>query len=212
MTTNYSRAERVALCDLLEQLGPDAPTLCEGWTTYDLAAHLVARERRPDSGPGLLFKPLAGWTEKVRQQQKDHPYPQLLHLIRSGPPPWSPFGMLPSIDAVANTVEFLVHHEDVRRAQPGWEPRDLEPAFEEVLWQRLRGAARLLFRGVPVGVILHWPDGRTATVRTGSPVVELTGKPSELLLYASGRRAHARVELAGPAEARQLLEDVDLRL
>lgn len=149
MTTNYSRAERVALCDLLEQLGPDAPTLCEGWTTYDLAAHLVARERRPDSGPGLLFKPLAGWTEKVRQQQKDHPYPQLLHLIRSGPPPWSPFGMLPSIDAVANTVEFLVHHEDVRRAQPGWEPRDLEPAFEEVLWQRLRGAARLLFRGCP---------------------------------------------------------------
>lgn len=63
-----------------------------------------------------------------------------------------------------------------------------------------------------MGVILHWPDGRTATVRTGSPVVELTGKPSELLLYASGRRAHARVELAGPAEARQLLEDVDLRL
>src|SRR5882762_622635 len=36
--------ERRELCDLFLELGPDAPTLCEGWTTLDLAAHLVLRE------------------------------------------------------------------------------------------------------------------------------------------------------------------------
>ena len=51
-TTRHARAERASLCDLLAEVGPDAPTLCEGWTTALLAAHLVVRERRPDGGPG----------------------------------------------------------------------------------------------------------------------------------------------------------------
>ena len=49
---SYSREERRALCELLDETGPDAPTLCEGWTTGDLAAHLVLRERRPDAAAG----------------------------------------------------------------------------------------------------------------------------------------------------------------
>ena len=53
--TTLARAERHALCDLLIEVGPDAPTLCEGWSTFDLAAHLVVRERRPDRGPGLVI-------------------------------------------------------------------------------------------------------------------------------------------------------------
>ena len=44
---SYSQEERLALCALLDKSGPDAPTLCEGWTTGDLAAHLVLREHRP---------------------------------------------------------------------------------------------------------------------------------------------------------------------
>jgi uncharacterized protein (TIGR03083 family) len=44
-----ARAERAALCDLFDEVGPDAPTLCAGWTTRDLAAHLVIRERRADA-------------------------------------------------------------------------------------------------------------------------------------------------------------------
>ena len=50
---SYSREERRALCALLDETGPDAPTLCEGWTTGDLAAHLVLRERRPDAAAGV---------------------------------------------------------------------------------------------------------------------------------------------------------------
>ena len=46
--------ERAAMCDTFEKFGPDAPTLCEGWLTLDLAAHLVAREARSDAAVGLV--------------------------------------------------------------------------------------------------------------------------------------------------------------
>ena len=46
---SFARDERIALCDLLDETGPEAPTLCEGWRTLDLAAHLVLREHRPDA-------------------------------------------------------------------------------------------------------------------------------------------------------------------
>ncbi|MFL6076285.1 MAG: TIGR03085 family metal-binding protein [Mycobacteriales bacterium] len=112
--TNYSRSERIALADLLEELGPDAPTLCEGWTTADLAAHLVVRERRPDAGLGIVASPLARWTANVQASaKKRYGYQQLTQLVRQGPPLWSP---LRPVDALANTVEYFVHHEDVRRA------------------------------------------------------------------------------------------------
>ena len=45
--STHAKRERLLLADLLETAGPDAPTLCEGWTTRDLAAHVVVRERRP---------------------------------------------------------------------------------------------------------------------------------------------------------------------
>jgi uncharacterized protein (TIGR03083 family) len=54
---SYSRDERLALCTLLDKTGPDAPTLCEGWNTGDLAAHLVLRERRPDAAAGVIGSP-----------------------------------------------------------------------------------------------------------------------------------------------------------
>ena len=44
--------ERAALVTTMRAVGPDAPTLCGDWTTRDLAAHLVLRERRPDAAPG----------------------------------------------------------------------------------------------------------------------------------------------------------------
>src|SRR5437879_4174051 len=174
----FSRDERAALCQLLAEVGPDAPTLCEGWTTRDLAAHMVARERRPDSGPGLVLSSLAGWTERVRRGELAKPYEELVAELRGGPPRWSVFG-LPATDALLNTVEFFVHHEDVRRAQPGWEPRELSPAFEEDLWRRLRPSAPRLLRRVRVGIQLHRPDGLTAQARAGSPRVDLVGPASE---------------------------------
>ena len=105
----YSQDERLALCVTLEKAGPDAPTLCAGWTTRDLAAHLVLRERRPDAAAGIPGGPLAGHTAKVQQRLAATPYPALLATIRSGPPRLSPFA-IPALDERVNTVEFFVHN------------------------------------------------------------------------------------------------------
>src|SRR5262245_11640860 len=87
---SYARDERTALCALLDETGPGAPTLCEGWRTVDLAAHLVMRERRPDAAAGLMGGPLAGHTRRVTELLSTRtPFPHLVQLIRSGPPPLS---------------------------------------------------------------------------------------------------------------------------
>ncbi len=44
MTRPLDEREREELCDLFLELGPEAATLCEGWTSTDLAAHLVLQE------------------------------------------------------------------------------------------------------------------------------------------------------------------------
>ena len=84
---SFARDERVALCDLLDETGPEAPTLCEGWRTLDLAAHLVLREHRPDAAAGVMGGPLAGHTERVQRTLiTRNPYRQLVEEIRGGPP------------------------------------------------------------------------------------------------------------------------------
>ncbi len=208
LTMRYARDERLALCALLDQAGPREATLCEGWTTLDLAAHLVLREHRPDAGAGILGGPLAGYTRRVQRQLAERtPYPRLVQTVRNGPPRLSVFG-LPGMDERANVVEYFVHHEDVRRAQPDWEPRELGKGLADVLWHRL-GMARFLLRKAPVGVELARDDQpepepgskggsrvrMTAKART--PVVTVTGTPAELTLWALGRAAAARVRLDG---------------
>lgn len=194
--TSLARTERSAMCDLFTEVGQDAPTLCEGWQAADLAAHLVVRERRPDVVAGYIAKPLANRSERIQQSYADLPWPRLVDVVRSGPPRWSLFGV-PALDDRLNTVEFFVHHEDVRRAQPGWEPRDLAAEVQETLWRRLRTMSRLLLRKVPVGIALRRPDGTIWRAHGGSSYVTLAGPPAELVLYAYGRGDQARVELLG---------------
>jgi len=209
--TSHARAERAELCALLERVGPDHRTLCAGWNTYDLAAHLVTRERRPDAAAGILIKPLAGRTRSVQQKMHDtHSYAELIGLVRDGPPRWSPLG-LPGADEAANTVEFFVHHEDVRRAAPEWTARELDPKLQDAFWSRLRRGGRLLFRGVDVGVQLHRTDtGATLAVRPGEPAAIVAGLPAELMLYAFGRRAQANVTVTGDPYAVKRLNEARL--
>ena len=184
----------------METAGPDAPTLCEGWTTRDLAAHVVVRERRPDAAGGILIKQLAPRLEKVMAEYTDKPYEELIQLIRTGPPRFSPFSLKP-VDEASNIIEFYVHTEDVRRAQPDWSPRDLDPVFQDALWSRLERTARLMGRGVPTGLVLRRPDGQTAVAHRGTPVVTVTGEPSELVLFCYGRQSAAKVDLDGDENA-----------
>lgn len=192
--------ERRTLADALADAGPDAPTLCEGWTAHDLAAHLVAREHRLDAAAGAGGGPLAGWSERVRAGYLRRPFADLVQAFRSGPSglAWT---RLPGIDARANVGEYFVHAEDVRRAQPGWEPRVLSRDVERALWRQVTGVGRLRYRHAPVGVVLVVPDGPRRGVHRGADSVTLTGAPGELLLHVFGRTEHARVVVGGSSAA-----------
>lgn len=183
-----AREERRRLCDLFEELGPDAPTLCEGWRTRDLAAHLVLRERRFDAVPGIGVRALAGYTRRVQDRIAARPWTQLVDQVRQGPPRWSPYA-IGRVDDLVNTAEFFVHHEDVRRAQPEWQPRPADPVRDAALWRTVGLIGRVAFRRSPVGVALRRPDGQEIVVRRGPRTVTLVGESGELLLYAFGREA-----------------------
>jgi uncharacterized protein (TIGR03085 family) len=197
----HARNERTALCDLLTKLGPGQPTLCAGWQTADLAAHLVLRERRPDAGAGVMGGPLAGYTRRVQDRLLARtPFPRLVDMIRTGPPRLSLFAA-PGMDERANLVEYFVHHEDIRRAQPDWQPRDIDADLANELWGRLR-LARLLLRRAPVGVELVRADPTGAgpvrfTAKARTPVVTVTGEPAELTMWTMGRTSAANVRMGG---------------
>ncbi|WP_037906078.1 TIGR03085 family metal-binding protein [Actinacidiphila yeochonensis] len=198
--TTHAQRERLLLADLLENAGPDAPTLCAGWSTRDLAAHVVVRERRGDAAAGLVIPRLADRLDRVQAEYAARPYEELIRLIRTGPPKLSPFA-LKQLDEVSNTVEFYVHAEDVRRAADDWTPRPVDPVFAEALWSRLERMARVVGRRSPVGLVLRLPDGRTAVARKGAPVVTVTGEPAELVMFTFGRQAAAKVEADGDDDA-----------
>ncbi len=194
-----SRTERAQLCDLFDEVGPQAPTLCQGWATRDLAAHLAVRERRPDTAAAIVWPRLPLLTRRLDAAQAGfaaRPWPRLVDLVRSGPPAWSPLG-LPFVEPAANSSEFFVHHEDVRRAHVDWAPRELPDAASQLLWRVLRTHARRFYRKAQLGVVLRRPDGVSVRARPGDRMVTLTGEPQELLLHAMGRGAVARVHLTG---------------
>ncbi|MET9922077.1 TIGR03085 family metal-binding protein [Streptomyces sp. NPDC059605] len=207
--STHAKRERLLLADLLEAAGPEAPTLCHGWTARDLAAHVVVRERRPDAAGGILVGVLKNRLERVQAEFAAKPYEELIQLIRTGPPRFSPYAVK-QVDEAANTVEFYIHAEDVRRAQPDWSRRELDPVFADLLWSRTERTARLLGRRSPVGLVLRRPDGRTVVAHKGVPVVTVTGEPGELLLFAFGRQDAAVVELAGDKEAVDRLHTAEL--
>jgi uncharacterized protein (TIGR03085 family) len=198
IASSAARQERAALADLFEAVGPDAPTLCSPWTAADLVAHLVARERRPLASVGLAVPRLGAVSERARLGVfRSHEWRELVATFRGGAPIWSggPLG-----DAYVNLVEFFIHHEDVRRARPGWTPRPLPPELESALWRRLRVVGRLMARTASTGLTAQWGD-QSVVLRDASPMVTVAGPPAELLLFCSGRARVARVDRTEPSDA-----------
>jgi uncharacterized protein (TIGR03085 family) len=192
-SSSLAQQERKNMCELFAEWGPDAPTLCEGWLTRDLAAHLVARERRPDSGPGLVWPALAGYTDKVRQSVRDRmSWDKLIETVRRGPP-----RLLRPFDGPMNTVEFFIHVEDVRRAQDGWEPREISAELADVLWTRLGPSG--MAKRVPATVVVTAPGRGDKQSGTG-PHLTLKGDVGDLTMFAAGRQRASRVEISGDAE------------
>lgn len=203
MTTasNPAQVERRALCDLFLEVGPDAPTLCGEWTTRDLAAHLVMRERRPDGAAGILIPAFAGHAEKVQASIAATEWQELVETVRSGPPVWMPM-RISAVDTLVNTAEFFVHHEDVRRADGEWETRELDPVVATALTKVVTRMARLLTRPSKIGVVLEptiddEPSTPPIIGNKAVPSVSVRGPISELVMFVYGRQAHADVELLG---------------
>ncbi|OBF63651.1 TIGR03085 family protein [Mycobacterium sp. 852002-50816_SCH5313054-b] len=194
--------ERVELCSSFEELGPGVPTLLDGWTAHDLAAHLVQREHDLLGGPCLVLPgPFARFAERRRARSAGRSdFAGLVAQIRSGPPVG--FFRIRWVRDMANLNESFVHHEDLRRSN-GLDVRSLTPAMDAGLWRNVRRAGRFLSRRLRgCGLEVEWAGtSERVLVRPGSPTALLSGPPGELLLYLFGRQGAAKVEVSGPAEA-----------
>lgn len=211
--TRHAKSERLLLCEELDRLGPDRPTLCEGWQTRDLAAHIAVRDGRPDLSLGRVVPFLSGHLEREQRKIANGDYAALVDRVRRGAPAWNPMSH-PKVDEVTNLIEFFVHHEDVLRAQPDWTPRELSPQLEGKLWAALRRTARLMFRKAATGIVLIAEGhGRyAAKLPDDHGTVILRGAPGELVLFAYGRTSVARVELEGDADDIAVLKGAELGL
>jgi uncharacterized protein (TIGR03085 family) len=194
---SLATAERAAICDEFERVGPAAPTLCGDWTSRDLLAHLLVRERAPWASGGIVVKALAPVTEHAMRSWDGTPWAEMIGVLRGGAPIWSPF-WLGKVDELANGAELFVHHEDVRRGGAEWKPRGFDAVRDEQVWSVLQRNARMLLRRSPAGVVLRTPDGRSVEARPG-PGVTVVGAPDELLLHAFGRAA-VEIEIQGAPE------------
>ncbi|MGL5405560.1 MAG: TIGR03085 family metal-binding protein [Propionibacteriaceae bacterium] len=210
----FAKTERAALCQTLRKVGPDASTLCQGWDAHDLACHLWLRENDPLAASGMFVKPLAQvTTSRMGDIRTRWSFEDLVEQLAKGPLPRSLFA-LPGVDEAANTIEYFVHHEDLRRAeQPTAAPRNLGIEVETMLWRRLRLMGRMLYRHAGVGVVLiDTGDTSLGTIkaRSGEPAVYLAGSPSELILHAYGRRNAADIDISGDLDAITQLGIADL--
>jgi uncharacterized protein (TIGR03085 family) len=200
--------ERLALCDLALALGPDAPTLCEGWDARDLVSHLLIRERRPITALGNVVPPLAGLTERAMAAHRTRSYEVLVERLRTPSPP---LRAVPLLDRLMNTIEMVVHHEDLRRGQADWRPRALPAGDLDLLWSQLVRTAPMIGRRLPVPAELRRADtGDTAVVREGSGGVTVSGPVVELLLFLVGRSAVRDVSFDGPDDAIDTVRSADL--
>lgn len=208
--TYLAAAERTALCDLAEEVGPGAPTLCGGWDVEDLVAHLVLRDGSL-SAVGIVVPPLSGLADRgMARLTRGTDFADLVRRLRKGPPMHSPF-RLKAVDRLLNTMEYFVHHEDIRRAQPDWQPRDLGPGIQDALWRGIRMSGRGLVRNAKVGVVASRSDKPDLmTLKRGAPGVTVHGLPAEVALFVYGRKDRARVELRGAPGDIALLTDTSL--
>lgn len=211
MTASLARRERQALCDLALTLDATAPTLCGDWDLSALLAHLIVRERRPLSASGIMIPQLAKVTERAMAKEAAKGVPAMVATLRK--PPLTPYS-LPVVERFTQTLEYFVHHEDIRRAQPGWAPRRLPPEDVEELWTLLSRSGPYLGRGLPVPTRIARSDrpGSDTAFKRGSDPVLVSGPFGELALWAFGRSAVRDLTFDGPPAAVARLRGSDHRV
>lgn len=212
----FVEPSREVLAETLLAAGPGANTLCEGWRTQELAAHLYLREHNPRAGLGMVFKPWRKATEKATaklaaESSTPEAYAALVEKFRAGPPKISPFA-LKAVDNSANLTEFFIHTEDVRRASDRWAPRALDADYSQALWAELITRAAILYRSVDLGVVLVNSSGPRHVAKRAPVSVAIIGEPGELLMHANGRTGQALVSFEGQQDAVALLQTAPVGL
>jgi len=158
---------------------------------------MIVREYRPDASPGILIPALAGHTKSVQDKAAKDDWDSMIAKFAAGPPLYSP---LKPLDRFVNVTEMFVHHEDVRRAAPGWEPRTLGPAENKAILTPLKAMAKRAIAKSPATVELVTTEGEQIATGGHGPAVRITGEPLELLLFTFGR-AQTRLDFEGDADA-----------
>jgi uncharacterized protein (TIGR03085 family) len=192
----WAPAERARLCDLLDRRGPDAPTLCAGWRTSDLAAHLVIRERTLIAAAGIFVPVLAPVTARAMARVRRDPFPVIVDRIRRG----GPLSREGRLGEALHLLEFVVHRQDIARAStdPG-EPvgGEVDAGLDAAVFDQLRRSAGALGRKVPpgVGILVRSRRHGSIDIRRGPVVLVVDGGPVELALWLFGRVHASRVRI-----------------
>ena len=188
------------MCDLFLAVGPEAPTLAGEWTTRDLAAHLVVRERRPDAGPGIVSSFLRDYSEKVRIAERDRPWTELVERVRRVrrcgtrcASRRSTSSSTPSSSS-STTRTSAGRRTDGRRAT-------LDPQLEHALASSIKRAGGMLTRKATVGVTMNADGVDPVRLHKGAPAVTISGPIGECVLYLYGRKDVAGVTFDGPDDA-----------
>ena len=208
--TSLAKRERFAIAQTLRNLGPNAPTLCEGWTSFDLLVHLISRETRPDAAVGILIPAFAQYSKKVADDLKSRGFETLVQEFEDGPKQFSPFA-IPGIDSLANSFEFLVHHEDLLRAQPNYVARVFGDLDKKMLWKRFTQSGRVFLRKAKVGIIAKSDQG-VFTIKSGNSCVTMEGDVVDLILYSFGRKSVANIKFEGDEESIRILKETKFGL
>ncbi|GAA4624281.1 TIGR03085 family metal-binding protein [Cellulomonas oligotrophica] len=198
----WHATERARLAEALTAAGPDAPTLCAGWRSRHLAAHLVVREQAPSLGAGVVVPVLTGRLDEAidtlaADAQDADGYAALVERFATPPPRWSPVSWAGEL---INVTEYFVHGEDVRRGAGPVGARPVPDELRDRLWSQLVAVAPLRLARLGVGVVLVRPDGvrrRVRSPRAGHGAVVLRGEVGELVLAVSGRLQAAHVQVEG---------------
>lgn len=197
--------EREDFARSFHALGPAAPTILPGWDAEELLEHLLGRERHPHLivGPKLPG-PLGRRAASAQAAHRALPWTTRVEEFREGPGRLSPVGAL---DGLSGQGELLIHHEDLRRAQDGWEPRRLSPAVADDAWRAVGLMTPLAMR-LRADVTLVSPlGGRQVRARRAEGSLRVHGEPLELLLWISGRDEVARVRVHGDAGGMRALRE-----
>ncbi len=195
MNQSIAKCERSGIAETLLKVGPASATLCADWTSFDLLIHLILRENRPDAAFGQNIPFLKENALKLKSAIIRNGFEKAVADFANGPKLPS-FFALPGVDSAANTFEFVVHHEDLLRAQPNYQVRELPRQQLETLWKWFTKAAPLYFRKAKMGLVLESELG-TYTIKKGKECITLKGSVIDLILYAFGRKSVANIEFSG---------------